>query len=83
VHHLRFGYRSGDLGCDCEPAMKHAPIQRDYSRAQTNAECRRDAAIRDVQALYWTKFQAVKSELQAEIDRINREHLEGKFGHAG
>ena len=57
-----------------------SPIQRDYSRAQTNAECRRDAALRDIRDKYARLSMRLAAKQSMEETRIQREFLQGRFG---
>jgi hypothetical protein len=56
-----------------------AQIRPDYSRAQTNAECRRDAALRDIRQRYADLYQRLTARMQMEQTRVQREFLQGKF----
>lgn len=50
-------------------------IERDYSRAQTNAECQRDAALRDVRAKYARLSMRLAAKQAMEESRIHRAFL--------
>lgn len=54
-------------------------VVRDYSIAQTNAECRRDAALRDIRQKYARLSMRLAAKQAMEETRIHREFLQGKF----
>lgn len=54
-------------------------IERDYSRAQTNAECRRDAALRDIRDKYARLSMRLYAKQAMEEARIHRAFLGGEF----
>jgi hypothetical protein len=58
----------------------NAPFQtRDYSIAQTNAECRRDAALRDIRQRYARLLQMLAARQGMEESRVRRDFLSGRF----
>jgi DNA-binding IscR family transcriptional regulator len=55
-------------------------IARDYSRAQTNAECRRDAALRDIREKYARLLRRLTARQAMEESRVQRDFVSGKLG---
>lgn len=54
-------------------------IQRDYSKAQTNAECRRDAALRDIRDKYARLLMRLYAKQMMEESRVHRAFLQEEF----
>ena len=57
----------------------NAISQRDFSRAPTNAEIRRDQALREAATRYWAKRAHILNEFQWEKDEIERRFWAGEY----
>jgi hypothetical protein len=60
-------------------ATQLRPVERDYSRAQTNAECRRDAALRDLTDWYLGERQKLSAEYEFRKAGIDRDFRSGRL----